>query len=262
MTSLPEANPHEFAGRVALVTGAAGQGIGHAVARRLLQGGADVVITDVHGGRVKKVSEELKGLNLDGQVLGLVLDVTQFAEADGVAHEVQRQLGPVRILVNNAAYNVMAPIWEYRPEDWARVMDTNINGPWYLSKLFMTQMREAGGGAIVNVSTIAPDVGGLGLEGPYAVSKGGLNTLTRSCAHEGGPFNIRANTVTMGLVRGTRFTDVLHPEMVPAAVEASPLKALPEASDIAEAVAFLASDRARFITGETINISAGEHMRY
>ena len=125
------------------------------------------------------------------------------------------ELGPISILVNNAAYNVMAPIWDYDPDDWDRVMATNVDGPWYLSKVAMVQMREAGGGSIVNISTVAPDCGGMGLEGPYAVSKGGLNVLTRSCAHEGGPYGIRCNTVTMGLVRGTRFTDVHHPEMVP-----------------------------------------------
>ena len=172
------------------------------------------------------------------------------------------ELGPVQILVNNAAYNVMAPIWDYDPDDWARVMDTNVNGPWYLSKICMTQMRDAGGGAIVNVSTVAPDCGGMGLEGPYAVSKGGLNTLTRSCAHEGGLHGIRANTVTMGMVRGTRFSDVLHPEILEDALKTSPMGDLPHATDIAEAVAFLASDRARFITGETLNVAGGSFMRY
>jgi NAD(P)-dependent dehydrogenase (short-subunit alcohol dehydrogenase family) len=142
------------------------------------------------------------------------------------------------------------------------VMDTNVNGPWYLSKVFMTQMRAAGGGAIVNVSTVAPDCGGMGLEGPYAVSKGGLNTLTRSCAHEGGPHGIRANTVTMGMVRGTRFSDVLHPEILEDAMRTSPMGGLPHADDIAEAVAFLASERARFITGETLNVAGGSFMRY
>jgi NAD(P)-dependent dehydrogenase (short-subunit alcohol dehydrogenase family) len=252
----------EFGGRVALVTGAAGQGIGRAVAGRLLAGGARVVVSDVHERRVKEAVAELTNSVPGGVVIGKVLDVVDFAQADAVVEEVRAELGPIQILVNNAAYNVMAPIWDYKPQDWARVMDTNINGPWYLSKLCMIQMREAGGGAILNVSTVAPDMGGLGLEGPYAVSKGGLNTLTRSCAHEGGPHKIRANTVTMGLVLGTRYTDVLHPDLVPEQIENSPLQGLPHAEDIAEAVAFLTSERARFITGETLNVSGGGFMRY
>jgi 3-oxoacyl-[acyl-carrier protein] reductase len=263
MTAAVSLSSGEFTDRVALVTGAAGQGIGRAVAARLVAGGADTVVTDVHEGRIEQVCAELASAAPDGvRVIGKVLDVTAFDNIDLVAKEVAGELGPIRILVNNAALNVMAPIWDYRPEDWARVMDTNVNGPWYLSKVAMVQMRGAGGGAIVNISTVAPDCGGLGLEGPYAVSKGGLNTLTRSCAHEGGPYGIRANTVTMGLVRGTRFTDVLHPEMADDAVKTCPLGELPHASDIAEAVGFLASDRARFITGETLNVAGGSFMRY
>jgi len=256
-------NDGDFTGRVALVTGAAGQGIGRAVAARLSAGHAHTVVTDIHVGRVDRVCAELIAAAPQGvRILGRVLDVTDLDAVDEVMGEVADELGPVQILVNNAAYNVMGDIWDYRPEDWRRVMDTNVNGPWYLSKVAMLQMREAGGGAIVNVSTVAPDCGGLGLEGPYAVSKGGLNVLTRSCAHEGGPFGIRCNTVTMGLVRGTRFTDVLHPDMLPDAIATAPLGALPHADDIAEAVAFLAGDRARFITGETLNVAAGAFMRY
>lgn len=250
-------------GRVALVTGAAGQGIGRAVAARFVAGGAHTVVTDIHPARVDRVTDVLAAAASPGtRVIGRVLDVTDHDAIEAVARDVSAELGPIRILVNNAAYNVMGPIWDYPRDDWDRVMTTNVTGPWYLSKIAMLQMREAGGGAIVNISTVAPDCGGMGLEGPYAVSKGGLNVLTRSCAHEGGPFGIRCNTVTMGLVRGTRFTDVHHPEMVPSVVSAAPLGALPHTDDIAEAVAFLAGDRARFITGETLNVAAGAFMRY
>lgn len=257
-----ERETEEFRNRVAVVTGAAGQGIGRAIAVRLLAGGARVVITDAHAGRVTSVVEELSAGAAAGAVSGLQLDVGDDAAIERVMTEVHETLGPVQMLVNNAAYNIMAPIWDYKPEDWRRVMDVNLNGPWLLSKIAMTQMRAHGGGAIVNVSTVAPDCGGLGIEGPYAASKGGLNVLTRSCAHEGGPFNIRVNTVTMGMVEGTRFADVLHPELVTEAKASAPLGRLPHADDIAEAAAFLLSDRARAITGETLNVSAGGMMRY
>ena len=256
-------SPDEFRGRVALVTGSAGQGIGKAAAARLIAGGADTVVTDVNERRVKEVTAELLASAPAGvRVIGRVLDVTSYAQMDAVTSEIVEELGLITLLVNNAALNVMGPIWDYSPDDWARVMNTNVNGPWYLSKLAMLQMRAAGAGSIVNISTVAPDCGGMGIEGPYAVSKGGLNTLTRSCAHEGGPHGIRVNSVTMGLVRGTRFTDVLHPEMVDEAVTTTPLGALPHAVDIAEAAAFLLSDRARFITGETLNVAGGGFMRY
>lgn len=254
---------NEFRGRVALVTGAAGQGIGRATAARLSAGGADTVVTDVHPGRVERVTAELAAAAPSGvRVVGKVLDVSDVASIDSTANAVAAELGPIQILVHNAAYNVMGPIFTYEPEDWTRVMDTNLNGPWYLTKVAMLQMKDAGGGVIVCVSSVAPDVGGNGVEGPYAVSKAGLNALARSCAHEGGPHGIRSNIVTMGFVRGTRFSDVLHPDMLVTESTANPLGELPHADDIAEAVAFLASDRARYITGETLNVDSGGYMRY
>ncbi|MEX2256249.1 MAG: SDR family NAD(P)-dependent oxidoreductase [Acidimicrobiia bacterium] len=259
----PVMSDSEFGARVALVTGAAGQGIGRAIATRLSAGGAQTVVADVHPGRVECVTEELAAAAPAGvRVVGKVLDVRANDAMDVITAEVADELGPIQILVNNAAHNVMGPIWDYRPDDWARVMDTNLNGPWYLTKLAMTQMRDAGGGVVVNISSVAPDSGGRGLEGPYAVSKAGLSALTRSCAHEGGPYGIRCNIVTMGLVRGTRFAEVVRPDMVQGQAERAPLRELPHAEDIAEAVAFLASDRARYITGETINVDAGGYMRY
>lgn len=253
----------EFGKRVALVTGSAGLGIGRAVAARLRAGGANTVVADISPKRVERVTEELAASAPPGvKVIGKVMDVADFTSIDKVTAEVEDELGPIQILVNNAAYNVMGPIWDYKPEDWATVMNTNLNGPWYLSKMAMIQMRDAGGGVIINISSVAPDNGGMGLESPYTVSKAGLNALARSCAHEGGPYGIRCNIVTMGFVRGTRFTEVLHPDMLQPDIDAAPLGELPHADDIAEAVAFLASDRARYITGETLNVDSGGYMRY
>ena len=94
------------------------------------------------------------------------------------------------------------------------------------------------------------------------MSKGGLNVLTRSCAHEGGPYGIRVNTLSMGMITGTRFTDALHPEMKEGERAKSPLGRLAGVDDIVEAASFLISDRSAATTGETLNIAAGIHMRY
>lgn len=257
---MPAEGP-ELAGRVALVTAAAGAGIGQALARRLAADGATVVVTDIHPGRTKEVAAAI-GDEYGGRAVGIAMDAGSREEIAQVTARVAEELGPITILVNNAAYNVMGPIFDYDPADWDRVLDINLNGPWFLSRQAMRQMRDAGGGVIVNISSYAPDVGGMGIEAPYAVSKGGLNVLTRSCAHEGGPYGIRANTVSMGMVRGTRFIDNLHSDMTGAEIARSPLRRLPDTGDIAEAVSFLVSDRARNITGETINVAAGAHMRY
>ena len=174
--------------------------------------------------------------------------------------EVTRTLGPVQILVNNAAVNVVGSIFDYDPDNWDWCVRVNLSGPWYLCRAVMPLMRDAGGGAIVNVSSFAADVGGGGLEAPYAVTKGGLNVLTRSCAHEGGPHGIRVNTVSCGVIRGTKFVDD-HPEIIANAAMQTPLGSYPDADEIAEAIAFLASDRARHITGEILGIAAGAYMR-
>ena len=174
--------------------------------------------------------------------------------------EVTRTLGPVQILVNNAAVNVIGSIFDYDPEHWDWCVRVNLSGPWYLCRAVMPQMRDAGGGVIVNVSSYAADVGGGGIEAPYAITKGGLNVLTRSCAHEGGPFGIRAVTVATGIVTGTKFIDD-HPEILESPGNLGPLGSYPDAGDVAEAIAFVASDRARTITGEILNVAAGAYMR-
>ncbi|WP_330767039.1 SDR family NAD(P)-dependent oxidoreductase [Rhodococcus sp. M8-35] len=249
-------------GRVALVTGAAGAGIGKAIATRLAADGATVVVTDSHERRLEAAVAEIRE-NTRGNVVGHVLDVGDRDRIVAVTDAVLAEIGPITILVNNAALNVMGPIFDYDPADWDRVLKVNLTGPWMLSRQVMRQMRDAGiPGVILNVSTYAPDVGGEGIEAPYAVSKGGLNVLTRSCAHEGGPYGIRANTLSMGMVTGTRFTDALHSDMQARERERSPLGRLSHVDDIVEAAAFLISDRAKNITGETVNVAAGTHMRY
>lgn len=253
---------NEFGGRIALITGAAGAGIGQATARRMAAGGAVVVVTDIHERRTREVSAAIGAAYPETRVVGYRLDASDREQIDDVVAEVSRTLGPVQILVNNAAVNVLGSIFDYDPSNWDWCVRVNLSGPWYLCRATMPGMRDAGGGVIVNVSSWAPDVGGLGLESPYAITKGGLNVLTRACAHEGGPHGIRVNTVTMGMVTGTRFIDSLHPDLTGPEIERSALRRLPDTGDIAEVVSFLVSDRARNITGETINVAAGAHMRW
>ncbi|MGW0043328.1 SDR family NAD(P)-dependent oxidoreductase [Rhodococcus sp. NPDC003348] len=249
-------------GRIALVTGAAGAGIGKAIATRLAADGATVVVTDSHERRLAEAVADLRALT-GGTVVGHVLDVGEREQIVAVTDAVRRELGPISILVNNAAVNVIGSIFDYDPEAWDRVLAVNLSGPWMLSRQVMNQMRDAKvPGVVLNVSTYAPDVGGEGMETPYAVSKGGLSVLTRCCAHEGGPHGIRVNTLSMGMVTGTRFTDTLHPEMQEHERVKTVLGRLPQVEDIVEAAAFLISDRSASITGEIVNISAGSHMRY
>ena len=252
-------DPQEFAGRVALVTAAAGRGIGQAIARRLAAGGATVVVTDIHAARTQKVAAEIAADYPAATVAGYPMDAGDRQQIDAVVDAVTASLGPVRILVNNAAVNVVGSIFGYDPANWDWAVRVNLTGPWYLCHRTMPLMRDAGGGVIVNIGSYAPDVGGSGVESPYAATKGGLAALTRGLAHDGGPHGIRAVYLAMGIVKGTKFVED-NAEWL-AKHKPGPLGDVPGTADIAEAVAFLASDRAAFITGEILNVSGGSYMR-
>jgi 3-oxoacyl-[acyl-carrier protein] reductase len=250
----------EFDGAVALVTAAAGLGIGQATARRLADGGARVVVTDIHERRTREVTKAMAEDYPDREIVGYPMDAGNGDAIDNVVDQVIETFGAVDILVNNAAVNILGSIFDYQPADWDRVMAVNIHGPWYLVRRVLPHMRDRGHGVVINIGSYAPDVGGAGLETPYAVSKGALNALTRCIAHEGGPYGIRANTVSMGMVEGTKFV-MDHPELRERNDTLGPLGSLPHKAEITELVAFLASSRAAHITGEIINVSGGAYMR-
>ncbi|MCH2172415.1 SDR family oxidoreductase [Myxococcota bacterium] len=250
----------EFGGRIALVTGAAGEGIGRATARRLAAGGARVVVTDIHARRTGEVARALQEEFPETTVVGHPMDAGDRDHIDDVIAKVSDSLGPIQILVNNAAINVVGSIFDYDPENWDWCLRVNLSGPWYLCRRLLPVMRDAGGGVVVNVSTYAPDVGGGGVEAPYAITKGGLNTLTRCIAYEGGPHKIRAVTVSMGMVQGTRFAEQ-NPQLFDMPESQGVLEGYPDAADIAESIAFLASEKASQVTGETLNVAGGAYMR-
>ena len=182
---------HEFAGMIALVTGAAGIGIGQAIARRLAAGGAQVVVTDNHPRRTTEVADALSHEFPNSTVIGDVMDVGDRDQIDRVVTTVASEIGPISLLVNNAAINWSGPIWDYDIEHFDRTLAVNIAGPWYLCRQIMPQMKTVGGGAILNMSSSAADEGGrFGTEGVYAMTKGALNALTLALAADGGPHGI------------------------------------------------------------------------
>jgi NAD(P)-dependent dehydrogenase (short-subunit alcohol dehydrogenase family) len=249
--------PGELSGRVALVTGAAGDGIGKATARKLLQLGAKVAVTDNHERRTKETAEAF-AQEFGKRVAGFVLDVGNRAQIAAVCDDVEKTLGPVDILVNNAAINVLVPVSEYRQEDWDRVIEIDLTGCFVLIRRLLPGMKEHRRGSIVSVTTIAAFIGNA-LEGPYAAAKAALHSLTRSVAVEGGPFGVRANAVAPGIIESkfVRKSEARYQQMA----QQAPLRRIGRADEVAEAIAFLASERSSYITGEVLNVSGGWYMR-
>jgi NAD(P)-dependent dehydrogenase (short-subunit alcohol dehydrogenase family) len=245
-------------GRVALVTGAAGAGIGKACARRLGRDGAAVVVTDVHARRTEQTVTEL-ATELDVPVVGHVLDVTDRERVGIVLDAVRASLGPVDVLVNNAAINVLGTVADYDPHDWDRVLAVDLSACWHLTQRVLPGMTELGQGSIVNISSVAAYLGGAGTEGPYAAAKAGLQSLTRTVAAEAGPHGVRCNAVAVGIVL-SRFVEK-HLDTLGREAERTPLRRLGRPDEIAAVVAWLASDESSFVTGETINASGGWYMR-
>ena len=247
----------ELRGRVALVTGGAGDGIGSATAQRLASDGASVVIVDEHERRTKEVAERVAAAT-GSRVVGMPGDIADRGRMDEVLAATAEQLGPVDILVNNAALNVLGDVVDLDPSAWDRVMDVDLGACFYLIRQTLPAMMEQGKGSIVNVSSVAGYVGS-GREGPYAASKAALHSLTRSVAFEAGPRGVRCNAVATGIIWSKfvrKYAKTLDPER-----ERTPLRRFGDPEEVADLISYLCSDRSAFITGETINISGGWYMR-
>ena len=245
--------------RLALVTAAAGAGLGQAIARRLAARGDRVVVTDVHARRTREVATAIGGDYPSTTVVGYPLDVGDHDAIDCVVDEVVAKLGPIQILINNAAVDIPGTIFEYDLADWDRTLAVNLTGPWYLCRRLLPLMRDAGGGVVVNIGSLASEIGGAGIESPYAVSKGGLHALTRALARDAGQYGIRAVTLSPGVIGDSRFV-LEHPETLDL-LDAQPvLGSFPTAAELADAVAFLTSDSARHITGTALHINGGAYL--
>jgi NAD(P)-dependent dehydrogenase (short-subunit alcohol dehydrogenase family) len=247
----------QLSGRTVLVTGAAGDGIGKAIARRSATNGATVVVTDVHARRINDTVLELE--ETGATTIGLHLDITDPTAAGAALLEAIKLVGPIHVLVNNAALNEMGDIFDFELDRFSTILTADLVTPWYLSRLAFPSMRDAGGGVIINISSVAPDVGQAYLEPPYSVAKGGLHALTKGLARAGGPYNVRCNAITMGVVEDTRFMRV-NRSFVEQELPKIPLGRHARTDDIVEAFLYLASDRGAFVNGEILNVDGGYRL--
>ena len=252
--------PSEFKGKVAVVTGG-GAGIGRAIANAFALAGASVVIAGRNLDAATRTAGEIER-DAEARVLAVQCDVAIPEDCDGLIVASAARFGAVDILVNNAAFFALIPLLEARPEDAARFLHTNLRGPLFCGQaLARWTIDHHRTGVIVNVSSIsgARPAAGCGL---YSASKAALDSLTRSMALEWAAKGVRVNGVAPGHVNTAGVLGDFEAGRLDysAMLEAIPAHRIADVSDIANAVLFLCSERARHIVGRTLTIDGGESL--
>jgi NAD(P)-dependent dehydrogenase (short-subunit alcohol dehydrogenase family) len=238
--------------KVALVTGAA-RGIGLAVGKRFLADGWRVALLDVKG---ELLQAAVAGLAKPDDTLALHCDVSDKAAVAGAFTEIERRFGRLDALVNNAGIAVFAPLMELSDDDWHRVLAVNLTGPFLCTRAAVPLMREHGGGAIVNITSISA-LRASTLRAAYGTSKAGLAHLTKQLAIELASLGIRVNGVAPGPVDTAMAKAVHTPEIRADYHDTIPLNRYGLEEELAEAVFFLCSDRASYITGQLLSVDGG-----
>ena len=246
-------------GKVAIVTAAAGAGIGQGAARRFLQEGAQVVISDAHPRRVQEVAEAMSR-DFDREVLALAVDVREPDQVRAMVDTTLAKHGQIDILMNNAGINKLAPVWEMDDETWRLVIDVNLTGTFNCIRAVLPVMIEQQSGAIVSMSSSAGWIGSRDGEAHYCAAKAGVMALTRAAAAEVGRHGIRINAIAPGVIYNEFLSRIYPAEFFERAKRGIPLGRLGEPRDVAQLALFLASDLSGYITGEVHSISGGAIM--
>jgi NAD(P)-dependent dehydrogenase (short-subunit alcohol dehydrogenase family) len=237
--------------KLALVTGAA-RGIGLATARRFLADGWRVALLDIDSETLGRTHATLPA----EKTIAIRSDVADAAGVAAAVARVAREFGRLDALVNNAGIAIFKPILDVTYEDWSRVLAVNLTGPFLCVQAAAPLMRDSGGGAIVNITSIS-GLRASTLRTAYGTSKAGLAHLTQQQAIELAPLGIRVNAVAPGPVDTAMAKAVHTPEIRAAYHDAIPLNRYGLEQEIAEAICFLCSDRASYITGQTIAVDGG-----
>ena len=243
--------------KIVLVTGAS-RGIGAGIADELVRQGARVFGTATSESGAQAISERLKGLEGAHAGAGLVLDVNDSGSIEQCLATIGDQAGPVAVLVNNAGITKDQLLLRLGEDDWDAVMDTNLRAIYRLSKAVLRGMMKARWGRIINIGSVVGTTGNPG-QANYAAAKAGLGGFSRSLAHEIGSRGITVNVVAPGFIE-TDMTDELNEQQRETLMDQIPAQRLGSPDDIAAAVAFLASDQAGYITGQTLHVNGGMYM--
>jgi 3-oxoacyl-[acyl-carrier protein] reductase len=242
-------------GKVALVTGAS-RGIGRAIAVALGKAGATVAGTATSDAGASGISEYLRSEGLKGA--GFKLNVNDAAQTDAVLGRIESEHGPVAILVNNAGITRDNLLLRMKDAEWDEIMDTNLKSVFRLSKLVIRSMMKARFGRIINITSVVGSMGNAG-QVNYAAAKAGVVGFSKSLAKEVGSRNITVNCIAPGFI-DTDMTRGLPDEQKNALLAHIPLGRFGQVHEIAAAAAFLASDGAAYVTGNTLHVNGGMYM--
>jgi len=243
--------------RVAIVTGGA-RGIGKAIVQTFVREGAKVALVDIE--EIKKL-EALKRETekMGGEVITISCDITKSSDVNEMVGKVQKAFGRVDILVNNAGIIRRGTIETVTEEDWDRVIEVNLKGTFNCSKAVVEIMKQQRYGKIVNVSSIAGKMGDITSAPGYGSSKAGMDALAKTLARQLAPYGINVNAVSPHAIE-TEMSAEWSAERRKGIIASIPLGRLGKPEDVAEAVLFLASDEASFITGEILDVNGGALM--
>jgi NAD(P)-dependent dehydrogenase (short-subunit alcohol dehydrogenase family) len=251
-----------FEGKVALVTGG-GRGIGRATALRFAQEGADVAIADLNVENANGVAEEIRALGREALVMEA--DVTQVADSERMVQEVMQKFGHLDVVFANAGIGGGTNVLEMDPDDWDRVIGVNLRGVFLTCKYSVPALIESGGGAIVTMGSSMAGWDASEGGAAYMASKEGVTGLTKSLALQLGQYGIRVNSICPGVIQTRLSMDSMSEEEWQARYERFakriPLRRVGQPEDVAAAVAFLASDDARHISGSMLLIDGGQTIQ-
>jgi 2-hydroxycyclohexanecarboxyl-CoA dehydrogenase len=245
--------------KVALVTGAAA-GIGAAISHRLARDGIAIGVLDVLMEGATETANRI--ISSGGRAVALQASIADRAQVKAAVHELRRKLGPITILVNNAGIAEFVPFKELTDAQWDRMMEVNLKGTFIVTQEVLSDMEAARWGRIVNISSSSAQSGSARMA-HYSASKGAIIALTKTLALELGPFGITCNNIPPRFVMNTVMSEqaALSASFSrQAMLEAGPIRRQGEPEDIAGACAWLASDEAGYVTGQTIGVNGGRYM--
>ncbi|WP_405858400.1 SDR family oxidoreductase [Streptomyces sp. NBC_01515] len=242
-------------GRTAVVTAAAGAGIGGATARRFLEEGARVLISDAHTRRLKEYEAELAGEFGSESVAALPCDVTDEAQVQALFDAAVAAHGRLDVVVNNAGLGGTSDLVDMTDEQWSRVLDVTLNGTFRCTRAALRAMRESGGGVIVNNASVVGWRAQAG-QAHYAAAKAGVMALTRCAAIEAAGYGVRINAVSPSLAMHPHLVKVTTPELLAELTAREAFGRYAEPWEVANVIVFLASDYSSYMTGEVVSVSS------